>query len=170
MKQVTAVLVALMLISIGVAVAQDKPLVQAKVVQKIVVVQGNQEWTPTGITLAPGDKVTLQASGKVYFCGGAAQSGVGPEGWPRSSYAGTWPDDYNHCADPIDQGNHAALIADVNGQKFYVGPSHTFSGKSGLLYLGINDCSLTGPLYNSGQFSVTLKVERNAVPVAKPKP
>ena len=92
-------------------------------VQKILLVQGNQAWTPTGITLAPGDKVTLQATGKVYFCGGLAPSGVRPDGWPRSDYQGSWPDDYNQCADPIDQGNHAALIADVDGQKFYVGPS-----------------------------------------------
>ncbi len=31
---------------------------------------------------------------------------------------------------------------------------------AGLLFLGINDCTFTGDFYNTGQFSVVIKIER----------
>jgi len=131
-------------------------------VQKTLVVPGNRDMTNAGVTVGPNDLVTIAADGRVYFSAGAQPSGVSPSGWPRNTYGNSWPDDYNSCEDPISDVAHAALIADVNGEKLYVGPNRTFSGKDGLLYLGINDCTFTGPYHNTGQFSVTVTVRRNA--------
>jgi hypothetical protein len=138
-----------------------------KVEQKIMSVPGNKNFTNTGFSIGPGDRVTITATGKVYFCEGAAASEVGPDGWPRSTFGNTWIDDYNFCADPLETIGHAALIADINNDKLLIGSKKIFSGKNGLLYLGINDCSFTGPWYNTGQFNVIIKVERNAVPFQK---
>jgi hypothetical protein len=138
-----------------------KPL---KAEQKVMLIQGNKDWTNTGFTIGPRDLVTVTASGRVYFSDGAKESGVGPEGWDRNNYAQAFPEDANYCDDPLMTENHAALIADVNNVRFLLGPELTFHGKEGLFYLGINDCTFTDSYYNTGQFSVVIKVERNAVP------
>jgi hypothetical protein len=67
--------------------------------QKIMLVQANKDFTKTGFTIGPGDRVTITATGKVYFCDGAASSEAGPDGWPRATFSNTWVDDYNFCAD-----------------------------------------------------------------------
>jgi len=131
-------------------------------VQRILVVPGNRAMTNASVTIGPGDLVTVTATGQVYFSSGAQSSGVSPSGWPRHTYGNSWPDDYNQCEDPISDVAHAALIADVNGEKFYVGPNKPFSGKDGLLYFGINDCTFTGANHNTGQYNVNVTVRRNA--------
>lgn len=136
-----------------------------QVEQRIIEVSGDKAFTNTGLTLRPGDRVTVAASGRVYFSGNAQQSGVGPDGWPWSDYGASWPDDYNACPDPLESvAGHAALIGDVNGQRFAVGQNRSFTGKAGLFYLGINDCSFTGAYRNTGKFIATVKVERALVP------
>jgi hypothetical protein len=169
MKKTSAVLILVaVLLALACALgAQNVP--QPRVEQKIMVVPGNKDFTGTGFTIGPADRVTITATGKVYFLAKSAQSGVGPDGWPRSTFAENWPDQFGDCADPLEDAaaGHAALIADVNNQKFLIGATRTFFGKNGLLYLGINDCSFTGSNGNSGQFNVTVKVERNAIPVKK---
>jgi hypothetical protein len=67
--------------------------------QKIMLVQANKDFTKTGFTIGPSDRVTITATGKVYFCDGAASSEAGPDGWPRATFSNTWVDDYNFCAD-----------------------------------------------------------------------
>lgn len=131
-----------------------------KVEQKILLVPGNQNMTATGFTLNEKDQVTVKATGNIYFSDGKAQSKTAPEGWGRSSYAIDWPEDANACDDPLMDENHAALIADVDGEVFLIGREATFSGKAGLLYLGINDCTFAGALYNTGQFSVVVSIKR----------
>jgi hypothetical protein len=121
---------------------------------------GSQNLTATGFTLNEKDRVTVKATGYVYFSSGKAQSKTGPEGWGRSGYAVDWPEDANACDDPLMDENHAALIAEVDGEVFMIGKETSFSGKAGLFFLGINDCTFTGDLYNSGQFSVVIKIER----------
>ncbi|HPS78469.1 MAG TPA: hypothetical protein PLS53_09970 [Thermoanaerobaculaceae bacterium] len=142
------------------AVAGGKP----KVEQKVVLVKGNQEATNSGYTLGPRDRVTLSVAGKVCFSAGAAPSCVGPGGWGRADYPQSWPDDWNFCADPVETEAHAALLVDVDGERWPTGDHTTFSGKAGLLYFVVNDCSLTGEYSNTGQYSVVVKVERDAVP------
>jgi hypothetical protein len=138
---------------------QDKPQ-RPKEEEKVLLVPGNQNLTATGFTLHDKDRVTLKAAGNVYFSNGHALSKVDPEGWGRSNYAADWPDDANFCDDPLTDENHAALTAEVGGELFPVGKEATFLGKAGLFYLGINDCTFTGEFYNTGQFSVIVKIER----------
>ena len=142
------------------AAAGGKP----KVEQKIVLVKGNQAGTNSGYTIGPRDRVTLKVAGKVCFCGGASASCVGPGGWGREDYPQSWPDDWNSCADPEETEAHAALLVDVDNERWPTGDHTTFSGKAGLLYFVINDCSLTGEYGNTGEYSVVIKVERNVVP------
>jgi hypothetical protein len=169
MSRVPAVLIppAALAVLVSVVAAQSVP--QPKIAQKTVAVPGNRDFTNTGYTIGPNDRVTISASGTVRFSAGADASAVGPNGWPRNTYANSWPDDYNACADPLEEpaAGHAALIADVNGERFVIGTNRTFSGKDGLLYLGINDCSFTGGVHNTGQFSANVKVERDAVGIRK---
>jgi hypothetical protein len=162
-KHLLILLAALLLTAAGtVLLAWQGAPRKAQVVQKTMVVPGNQAFTNASLTIGPSDLVTITATGQVYFSNGAQPSGVSPSGWPRNTYGNSWPDDYNQCEDPIPNVAHAALIADVNGEKFYVGPNKTFSGKDGLLYLGINDCTFTGAYRNTNQFSVNITVRRNA--------
>ncbi|MGD2246735.1 MAG: hypothetical protein PVI11_09330 [Candidatus Aminicenantes bacterium] len=141
---------------------KDKPK-RPKIEQKVVRVPGNQAWTDTGLTLRPQDKVTITASGRVCFGGDITESCVGPDGW-EGNYQTDWPGDYAYCFDPLRTANHAALIGGIENNNFFVGRNLTFKDKNGRLYLGINDCSLTGDYYNTGEFSAIVKVEHNAFP------
>ena len=139
----------------------QKPLKPPKVEKKVVVVQGNQAWKNTGLTIRPQDRVTITASGQVCFSSGDRDSCVGPNGWQGGpgGYQQAWVGDYLQCDDPLQGANHAALLADI-GNPFFVGSRKAFSGKNGRLFLGINDCTLTGPFHNTGQFSVIIEIER----------
>jgi len=146
--------------------AQEKPK-PPKIEQKMFVVKGEQPWTNTNFRIRPQDRVTISASGRVYFSKGDAQSGVGPDGYQdeHGPYKEGWPGDYTQCDDPLQDANHAALIAEVNNDVFVVGSRHSFAGKDGILVLGINDCSFTPDqvFFNSGQFQVIVKIERGAL-------
>ena len=138
---------------------------QPVVEQKTVPVPGNRDWTDTGLTLKPQDRVTVTATGQVCFNNTYSDDAwTGPEGWPRATYQADWPGDYLQCDDPYEEFNHAALIGGVGDDVFLVAGQHLFWGKSGSLYLGVNDCSSSGACANSGQFSAVVKVEREIVP------
>jgi hypothetical protein len=143
--------------------AADRPKPPKKE-QKIVQIRGNQAWLNTGIRLRPQDRVTIKATGKVCFSNDEPQSCVDPDGWGVSDYSKSWPYNWNYCDDPEKSSNHAALIANVGHPDFFVGRHLTFFGKDGTLYLGVNDCTLKGDYFNSGEFNVVIVVERNAVP------
>jgi hypothetical protein len=132
-----------------------------EVEEKIVVVKGTDDWKNTRIRLYPKDKVTIRATGKVCFdlatCNGST---VDADGWDWNNYPADWPDNFGYCFDPLRQVNHAALIGNVGSDDFFVGKNAAFTGKDGFLYLGINDCSLTGGPANSGQYEVFIKVTR----------
>jgi hypothetical protein len=132
--------------------------------QKTVSVPGNQAWTSTGLTLRPQDRVSVTATGQVCFSGGLQGSCIGPEGWAVDRFQADWPDDYGWAFDPLPEANHAALIGGVGDDLFFIGSNSQFWNKSGPLYLGINDASLAGDFYNTGQFNATVKVEREIVP------
>ena len=141
------------------AAGPRKPLKKARVEQKVVIIKGNQASVNTGLTVAPQDRVTITASGRVCF-NPEQQSCVGPNGWAggHAGYWKSWPYNANYCDDPLQSANHASLLADI-GNTFPVGSRKTFSGKNGHLYLVINDCTLNGKFRNSGRFSVVIKVE-----------
>jgi hypothetical protein len=136
-----------------------------KAEQKVVVTPGDKDWTNSSLTLGSMDRVTVRASGRVYY-NERPDSAVGPNGL-EGDYRTVRPDDAAACADPLPKESHACLIAKVNDEIFKVGSSLTFSGKSGQLFLGINDCTLTGKFGNSGVFGVNIKVERSAIAVKK---
>lgn len=148
--------------SLALISAQEKKPSPPKIEKKIVRVPGNQAWTDTGLTLKPQDRVTITASGSVCFSEEASPACVGPDGW-GGNYQNDWPGDYSYCFDPLRNVNHAALIGGIENNNFFVGSNLTFQGKNGRLYLGINDCTLTGDYYNTGEFSAVVKVERNAL-------
>jgi len=163
MKFLRIVFILVIMVSLVLIAAQEKKPKPPKVEQKVVRVPGNQAWTDTELTLRPQDKVTITASGKVCFAGDIPDSCVGPDGW-EGNYQADWPGDYSYCFDPLQEINHAALIGGIENNNFFVGQNLTFKGKSGRLYLGTNDCSLTGQYYNTGEFSTVIKVERNPSP------
>jgi len=162
-KRLGWILVSLLTILACVLAAQTPAPTKSE--QKVIVVPGDKDWTSTGFTLAPGDRITFRASGRIYFNQGSG-SPVGPSGL-EGNYKSNWPEDAAACADPLPNENHGSLIARVNNEIFKVGPSLTITGKSGLLQIGINDCTWTGKLGNQGTFGVNIKVERDAVPVKK---
>jgi len=161
-SRIIFILVIMVSLSLIAAQEKDKPKLP-KIEQKVVRVPGNQAWTDTGLTLRPQDKVTITASGRVCFAGDIPDGCVGPDGW-GGNYQADWPGDYSYCFDPLRTVNHAALIAGIENNNFFVGQNLTFKGKSGKLYLGINDCTFTGDYYNTGEFSAVVKVERDALP------
>jgi hypothetical protein len=138
--------------------AQKKP-VQPKIEKKVVVVKGDKAWTNTGLRIGRNDRVTITATGQVCFSGQLQGACVGPDGWP-GNYEEDWPDDYGYCFDPLPDVNHAALVANIGNDNFFVGKTKAFTKKDGFLYLGINDCSFTGECSNSGEFSAVIKIER----------
>jgi len=138
----------------------------SKVEQRMFSVKGDQPWTNTQLRIRPQDRVTLTASGQVRFSKGDALSSVGPDGYAgeHGPYNDAWPGDYLQCDDPLPDANHAALIVEVNNEVFVAGTRKIFTGKEGILVLGINDCSFTQEqvFYNTGQFQVIVKIERGA--------
>ncbi len=133
--------------------------------QKVFVVPANKDWTDTGFVLKPGDKVTVKSSLRVYF-NEKSKAPVGSNGF-EGDYKTLWPEDSAACADPLPKENHACLIAKVGNEVFKLGSSLEFTGKEGKFYLGINDCTLTGKLGNSGNFGVNVKIEWGAIPAKK---
>jgi len=129
-------------------------------INKLIVIKGNEGWKNTGIEIRPTDKVIISAQGKVFFSAGSMQSEVTPDGLNQMQYKLKWSGDAELCDDPIKNVNHAALIAEVGKGTFMVGGSKRFNGKNGKLYLGINDCSLTGQYHNTGKFIVNIKITR----------
>ena len=154
----------LIIVLVGVLVAaatQEKKPPPAKIIKKEVTVEGNKTWVNTGLAVKSRDRVTITATGQVCFSSGDPDSGVNPDGYQdeHGIYKEGWPGDYTQCDDPLPNENHASLLADI-GQMFFVGKQKAFTGKEGFLYLGINDCSLTGDFYNTGAFKVLIKIER----------
>ena len=139
--------------------AQDKKP-PPNVEEKMIVIKANEDWKNTGIKLEPKDKVSIKASGEVCFSNEENDSCITPDGWNVETYQEGWPANWNHCDDPLPNVNHAALIANVGSDDFYIGDKAKFFGKDGVLYIGINDCTLTGDYFNTGQFEVYIKVER----------
>lgn len=159
MKYTKIILAAALAFCVIIAVYAQKKPIRPKVEKKVVVVKGNKAWTNTGLKVGPNDKVTITATGQVYFSGQLQGACVGPDGW-LGNYEEDWPDDYGYCFDPFPEINHAALIANIGSDDFFVGKNKAFSNKDGSLYLGINDCSFTGEYSNSGEFSAVIKIER----------
>jgi hypothetical protein len=121
---------------------------------KVVTVPATQAYTDTGIDLAQGDIVTVDASGTINHAPGP-ENVVGPDGDARSALTVyNVPDNGGPLA-----AQHGALIAKLNdGHPFPIGFQRTFTAvASGRLFLGINDAGLDN---NSGAFEARIRVEK----------
>lgn len=113
-----------------------------------VVVAGGKAWTPTGITVKPGETLAIKATGKVFAneaVSGDPDGVTGHPDWRR----------YN----VVPEANHVALIGKIgeNGKPFAVGSrfSQTVAA-NGQLFLGPNDRDTSN---DRGEFKATVTVK-----------
>lgn len=106
-----------------------------------ITVQGNQQWTPTGLNARRGETLNFRASGEIKF---------GPA---SASPAGSGEINQGN---PLPSAPTGALIGRIGtGQPFLIGnQSQVQAPAAGQLFLGIND-SYVGD--NSGTFQVELQ-------------
>lgn len=143
------------------SVVNEKSLRPGKVEQKIIRILGDNDWLDTGFVLKPNDRIEIKATGEVCFSNGEKSSGVTPDGYNREHYENDYSkSDYNYCGDPDENWDHAALIGKDDKGMFFLGKSKLITGKKGKFYIGINDCSFNTDYYNTGEFSVVIKVIR----------
>ena len=128
-------------------------------VNRIFLVGDRLDAIDTGIRVRPQDLVTIRAGSQVCFSGGDEESCVRADGWPRATYAESWPGDAAACDDPFPELNHATVVAMIGEESIPVGKQNTVSGKEGRLLVGVNDCSFEGEFRNEGQFSVVIVLE-----------
>jgi PA-IL-like protein/EF hand domain-containing protein len=110
-----------------------------------IIVGGTDQWTDTGLTLRPGDRVTFNAEGTIHMSPDPNDT-AGPEGSRRLA-----PDA------PLGQQAAGTLIARIgDGAPIAVGASRTITARGGRLLLGVNDDYLGD---NSGEFRVVVTIE-----------
>jgi len=119
-------------------------------------VPGTSQWTDTGMDVAPGDRLTISASGNMQ---NSAGQGGGPEGLARG-----WRDLLR--ALPVNGAGSGALIGRIGDSDaavpFQVGASKQLTvNTSGRLFLGINQLA-------SEQSSGSYRVNVAIVPTGKP--
>jgi len=110
-----------------------------------IIVSGTEQWTDTGLTLRPGDRVTFNAEGTIQMSPDPNDT-TGPAGSRRLA-----PDA------PLRQQAAGTLIARIgDGPPISVGVSRTITARGGRLFLGVNDDYLGD---NSGEFRVVVTIE-----------
>jgi hypothetical protein len=109
-----------------------------------VTVSGQQQWTPTGITVRRGEPIMVSASGDIRI-GGDANPSANPGGAGQT-----------HQSNPIPSAPTGALIGRINnGQPFLIGSQNRVTApEAGQLFLGINDSYLAD---NQGNFQVEVR-------------
>lgn len=110
-----------------------------------LIVAGNQQWTPTNITVRSGETLRFQTTGEVRFTGDPND---------RAQAAGAFSQKYVPGG-PLPSVYAGALIGRINrGRPFAIGDqSAVRMPAGGALYLGINDDNISD---NSGQFQVVI--------------
>lgn len=139
----------------------EKKLKPGKIDSRIFVLKGDNAWLNTGFVVTPKDKITITASGEISFSNGESYSEVGPDGYSRQAFEEDFVlEDAAYCLDPIQEERHAGLIGKDKNGMFVIGESTVLTGKNGALFIGINDCSFKKQFYNTGEFSVAVKILR----------
>ena len=119
-------------------------------IKKELDVAASGAWTDTGITLNPGDKVSITGTGSLQF----VQAGsVGPEGLAR-----TWRDVMQSL--PLNSAGRGALIARIGDNPavvpFLIGTKKEFTAtRPGKLFLGVN---LSGNESLDGRYKTTVQI------------
>ena len=113
------------------------------------VVASTQQWTPTGLTVRRGERVSFNATGEIV---------LSPDANDKAQPAGAFSQ-RKAVGSPLPEEFAGALIARIgNGQPFAIGNQNAVvMPASGPLYLGINDDVLGD---NSGQFNVVITRSR----------
>jgi hypothetical protein len=111
-----------------------------------ITVSGQQQWTPTGITVRQGDRITVTSTGEIRIGGendAASPSGVMAQRFdPRA---------------PMPRTLQGALIGRIGtGRPFGIGAGtqQIDAPNAGQLFLGINDSNVSD---NSGEFQVEIQ-------------
>jgi len=115
-------------------------------------VKGTDDWVDTGVDLAVGDQLMIEASGEVSH--GNSGALFGPNGNDNPAIR-------DNNVPGVEDQNHSALIGRIgeSGKPFFVGESYDVTvGEEGRLFLGIND---TGLFNNGGQFDVVITVKHS---------
>jgi hypothetical protein len=120
------------------------PLTSGTAGSNQLVVPAQQAWTPTGITVGRGDRLTINASGQIKFAA-ANEATATPNGSNERS-----PDN------PLPNVPTGALIGRIgNGQPFAIGAQTQIQAPAaGQLFLGINDTHMPD---NSGSYNVEIQ-------------
>jgi hypothetical protein len=106
-----------------------------------LMVPGQQAWTPTGLTVRRGERLTFSATGQITFPGTATPAGSG---------------EINQ-GNPVPSAPTGALIGKVGetGQPFVIGNQASITAPAaGQLFVGINDSTHAD---NSGSFQVQIQ-------------
>jgi hypothetical protein len=114
-----------------------------------IAVQGNQQWTATGLTVRKGEVVRFSSTGEVQFTPDANDT-ASPAGSKAQKYVG---------GAPLPRNFAGALIARVgNGEPFPIGDqTQVTMPADGQLFLGINDDNVSD---NQGGFRVNVQRTR----------
>jgi hypothetical protein len=116
-----------------------------------IAVPGNAAWTPTGVTVRTGDRVTFSATGEVRLSSDSADvaNANGSRAGRKSASA------------PVPDAAAGALVARVgNSAPFPIGESQTVTmPANGQLFLGINDDHVAD---NQGGYRVTVQRAGNS--------
>lgn len=115
-----------------------------------IAVQGNAAWTPTGMTVRRGDRLTFNATGEVRLSNDSADVANANGSRAGRKVAGA----------PVPDAAAGALVARVgNSPAFPIGESQTVTmPANGQLFLGINDDHVAD---NQGGFRVTVQRASN---------
>jgi PA-IL-like protein len=111
-----------------------------------IAVPGNASWTPTGLTVRRGDRLTFSATGEVRLSSDSADVAN-----PNGSRAGR-----KVASAPVPDAAAGALVAKVgNSAAFPIGENQTVAmPANGQLFLGINDDHVGD---NAGGYRVTVQ-------------
>ena len=132
------------------AISTSTPIV-SQVTKTIYVNADSSAWTETGVYVQSGQKVIIQASGKVTT-------------WEGNSVGDSYPDGNDWVCDEagciLNGAKYGALIGQIgNGSVFLVGSNYQSAAtSSGYLYLRMNDVS-SSYLDNSGSYTVSIETE-----------
>ena len=110
-----------------------------------VVVSGQQKWTPSGLVVRRGDRLTFAATGEIQLSANASDTATATGSSRKAAGA------------PLPTANAGALIGRVgpNGPVFAIGDQNTLTvQENGQLFLGINDDE-TGD--NRGEYRVKIQ-------------
>ena len=132
------------------ALAQNQPSAAASANSRELDVSGSQQWTDTGVDVAPGESVTATASVSLHFADGTS---AGPGGATRG-----WKDLLRSL--PVNSAGRGALIGRVGSddaaQPFLIGVQSSLKIRvAGRLFVGLNETSNDSP---QGSFHVVIAI------------